>query len=63
MPNLEPKTRVRVLAAKPLPSGKSVQLIGIVWYVENDVHVVRIVTPGLYGGGILKLRVNEIEAV
>ena len=63
MTNFEPKTRVRIKAAKPLPSGKTVQLVGIVWYVENGVHMIHIATPGLYGGGILRLRADEIEAI
>ncbi len=63
MANIAEKTRVRVLTAKPLPSGKSVNLVGSVWYHEGDVHVVRIHTPGLYGGGIMRFAASELEAI
>lgn len=63
MTNFKPETRVRIKAAKPLPSGKTVHLVGTVWYVENGVHMICIITPGLYSGGILRLRADEIEAI
>lgn len=62
MTTFEPKTHVRIKALKPLPSGKTVQLVGFVWYVEDGVHMVRISTPGLYCGGVLRLTADEIEA-
>lgn len=57
------KTKVRLIERKPLPSGATVQLVGFVWYIENGLYVVRIATPGMYGGGIYRLRADEIEAI
>lgn len=59
----EPKTRVRITTPKPLPSGKTVQVVGSVWYVENGMYVVRVSTPGLYCGGVYRCPANEIEAI
>ena len=56
--------RVRILAAEPLPSGKTVQLIGTVDFFRPDGLIeVRVCTPGLYSGGIFKVTANEIEKV
>jgi hypothetical protein len=58
------KDRVRLKQVKPLPSGKSVSLVGMIDYLRPDgLYEVRIVTPGLYGGGIFKVRPDEIEKV
>lgn len=58
------RDRVRIIAAKPLPSGKSVQLVALVDYFRPDGLIeVRVCTPGVYGGGILKVRADEIEKI
>lgn len=58
------RDRVRVLAGKPLPSGKFVQLVGLVDYLRPDGMIeVRVCTAGIYSGGILKVAANEIEKV
>jgi hypothetical protein len=58
------RDRVHILAAKPLPSGKSVQLIALVDYFRPDGLIeVRVCTAGMYCGGIFKVRADEIEAV
>lgn len=61
MTTFEPKTRVRIKTPKPLPSGRTVQLVGMVWYVENGVYVVRVPTPGMYCGGVLRLTAGESD--
>jgi hypothetical protein len=56
------RDRVRIIAPKPLPSGRSVQLTAMVDYLEDDGRIsVRVCTPGLYGGGIFKVFPDEIE--
>jgi hypothetical protein len=58
------KDRVRIKTAKPLPSGKSVQLVGLVDFFRPDGLIeVRICTAGLYSGGIFKVSADEIEMV
>lgn len=58
------RDRVRLKIAKPLPSGRTVQLVGMVWYQQDDgLYVIRIVTPGLYGGGIQRCAADDIERV
>jgi hypothetical protein len=58
------RDRVRIKAAKPLPSGKSVQLVALIDYFRPDGSIeVRVCTPGLYCGGILKVIPSEIEKV
>lgn len=58
------RDRVRIKAAKPLPSGRTVQLVGLVDYIRPDGLIdIRICTAGLYSGGILKVRADEIEAI
>jgi len=57
------RDRVRILAAKPLPSGKSVQLTALVDYFRPDGLIeVRVCTAGMYCGGIFKVRADELEA-
>ena len=56
------RDRVRIIAPKPLPSGRTVQLIAMVDWLEDDGRIsVRVCTPGLYCGGIYKVQPNEIE--
>lgn len=56
--------RVRIKEAKPLPSGRSVQLVGRVDHVRDDGLIeIRVMNAGLYGGGIFKVRADEIEKV
>lgn len=56
--------RVRIKAAKPLPSGRSIQLIALVDYIADDGRIeVRVATPGIYCGGIYKVSADEIERV
>ena len=58
------RDRVRIKAAKPLPSGKSVQLVAMVDYFRPDGLIeVRVCTAGLYSGGIYKVTADEIELV
>jgi len=58
------KDRVRIKAPKPLPSGRSVQLVALVSYFRPDGLIdVRVCTPGLYSGGIFKVSADEIEAM
>lgn len=58
------RDRVRIKAAKPLPSGRTVQLIALVDYFRPDGLIeVRVCTPGMYCGGIYKVSADEIEKV
>jgi hypothetical protein len=58
------RERVRLKTPKPLPSGKTVSLVGLVDFIRPDGLIeVRVITPGLYGGGIMKVRPEEIERV
>jgi len=58
------KDRVRILAAQPLPSGKTVQLVGLVDFFRADGLIdVRVSTPGMYSGGIFKVSAGEIEKI
>jgi len=58
------KDRVRLLAARPLPSGKLVWLIGLVDFFRPDGLIeIRISTPGLYSGGIFIVSADEIEKI
>jgi len=64
MTNLQKRDRVRILDAKPLPSGKSVQLVALVDYFRPDGLIeVRVCTAGLYSGGIFKVTAAEIEKI
>ena len=56
------RERVRIKAAKPLPSGRSVQLVALVDFIREDGLIeVRICTAGMYCGGIFKVRADELE--
>lgn len=58
------RDRVRLKAAKPLPSGKSVQLVGLIsFFLPDGLIEVRVCTAGMYCGGIYKVSADEIEAV
>lgn len=57
-------TRCRLTTPKALPSGKTVNLVGRVDFIRPDgVIEFRVYTPGIYGGGILKVRPDELEAI
>jgi hypothetical protein len=58
------RDRVRILAAKPLPSGKTVQLVAMVDFIRPDGLIdVRVCSAGLYSGGIFKVRADEIKRI
>ncbi len=58
------KDRVLIKNAKPLPSGRSVQLIGLVDFFRPDGLIeVRICTAGIYSGGIFKCEASELEKI
>ena len=64
MTDFAKRDRVRIKAAKPLPSGQTIQLVALVDYFEDDGRIsVRVCTPGLYCGGIFKLSADQIERV
>lgn len=56
--------RVRIKTPKPLPGGRSVQLIGLVDFFRPDGLIeIRVCTAGIYSGGIFKVTANDIEKV
>jgi hypothetical protein len=58
------RQRVRIITPKALPSGRTVQLVALVDYFRPDGLIdVRVVTAGIYCGGIFKVSADEIEAV
>lgn len=58
------RDRVRIKAERPLPSGRTVQLVALVDFLRPDGLIeVRVCTPGMYCGGIIVVRANDIEKV
>lgn len=57
------RARVRIKSPKPLPNGRTVQVVGLVDYLREDGKIeIRSCSAGVYDGARFTVSASEIEA-